>query len=191
MLVIQLPGFARAGIAGHLTALDAEDRRLRFGCALSDDAIANYVGHIDFGRDALFGVYGPDLNLVGACHVAQTDDLAEFGVSVSSSARRQGIGSALVARAALHARNAGIGALFMHCLSENRGIMQIARRLGMRVVTQCGEADGTLELPSGNFASMVDEMTQQSVALYDYSAKSNVAAMRSFTAGALRVPVQA
>jgi RimJ/RimL family protein N-acetyltransferase len=180
----------RDKIATHLLKLDAEDRRLRFGCAIADAAIEHYVGSIDFERDALFGVYGADLALVGACHVAQADDLAEFGVSVSPDHRRRGIGSALVARAALHARNAGIDTLYMHCLSENSGMKRIARQLGMRIATQCGESDGRLELPRGDFASVVDEMTQQGVALYDYSLKSNVAAMRMFVREAMPDPVE-
>jgi GNAT superfamily N-acetyltransferase len=178
MPTIQLSSMERSKIAAQLLELDADDRRLRFGCAMADEAVTRYVQGIDFERDALFGVYGADLRLVGACHVAQTGDLAEFGVSVSPAHRRRGIGSALVARAALHARNVGIGNLFMHCLSENAGMKNIARQLGMRIVTQCGESDGSLELAGGDFASLVDEMTQQGVALYDYSLKSNVAAMR-------------
>jgi GNAT superfamily N-acetyltransferase len=178
VLVIQLSSIARGKFTAHLLALNAEDRRLRFGCAIANEAIGNYVRRIDFERDAVFGVYGLKLDLIGACHVAQAGDLAEFGVSVSPGERRWGIGSALVSRAALHARNVGIGALFMHCLSENRSIMRIARQLGMRIVTDCGESDGRLELPAGNLASLVDEMTQQGIALYDYTAKVNFAAMR-------------
>jgi GNAT superfamily N-acetyltransferase len=178
MPAIQLTSLERGKIAAQLLELDAEDRRLRFGCAMSDAAVERYVQGIDFERDALFGVYGADLRLVGACHVAQTGKLAEFGVSVSPAHRRRGIGSALVARAALHARNVGIPNLFMHCLSENAGMKRIARLLGMRIVTECGESDGSLELSGGDFASMVEEITQQGIALYDYSLKSNVAAMQ-------------
>jgi RimJ/RimL family protein N-acetyltransferase len=151
--------------------------------------VVRYVRGIDFERDALFGVYGADLRLVGACHVAQTGDLAEFGVSVSPVYRRRGIGSALVARAALHARNVGIGNLFMHCLSENAGMKHIARQLGMRIITQFGESDGSLELSGGDFASLVEEMTEQGVALYDYSLKSNVAAMRVLLGQGMPKPV--
>jgi GNAT superfamily N-acetyltransferase len=179
----------RGKITAQLLELDAEDRRLRFGCAMADEAVARYVRGIDFERDALFGVYGADLRLVGACHVAQTGDLAEFGVSVSPVYRRRGIGSALVARAALHARNVGIGNLFMHCLSENAGMKHIARQLGMRIITQFGESDGSLELSGGDFASLVEEMTEQGVALYDYSLKSNVAAMRVLLGQGMPKPV--
>lgn len=178
MPAIQLTSLERGKIAAQILELDAEDRRLRFGCVMSDEAVERYVQGIDFERDALFGVYGADLRLVGACHVAQTGDIAEFGVSVSPAHRRRGIGSALVARAALHARNVGIPNLFMHCLNENAGMKHIARQLGMRIVTQSGESDGSLELSGGNFASVVEEFTQQGIALYDYSLKSNVAAMQ-------------
>jgi GNAT superfamily N-acetyltransferase len=187
VLVIQLPGVARGKIAAHLLALDAEDRRLRFGSAIADAAIGTYVRRIDFQRDAVFGVYGLNLNLIGTCHVAQANELADFGVSVSPGERRRGIGFALVSRAALHARNAGIGALFMHCLRENRSIIRIARQLGMRIATECVESGGQLELPAGDLASLVDEMTQRGLALYDYTAKATFMAMRDFAREAMPV----
>ncbi len=184
MLVIQLTSVARGSIASHLLALKAEDRRLRFGCAMADETLANYVQRIDFNRDALFGVYDTKLHLVGVCHVAQARGVAEFGVSVSPGERNRGIGSILVSRAALHARNAGISALYMHCLAENRGIMHVARKLGMRIVTERGEADGQLALPAGDLDSLVDEVTQQSIAIYDYSIKANVGSLQRFVRGA-------
>ena len=41
----------------HFTSLDGEDRRLRFGAPLRDEAIANYVERIDFVRDGVFAVH--------------------------------------------------------------------------------------------------------------------------------------
>jgi RimJ/RimL family protein N-acetyltransferase len=185
VLVIQLPRGARRKFAAHLLALSADDRRLRFGSAIADAAIENYARRIDFERDAVFGVYGANLVLVGACHVAQAGETAEFGVSVLPGERRQGVGSALVARAALHARNAGISALFMHCLSENRGIIRVARKFGMRIESEYGESDGRLELATGDVASLLDELTQQGIALYDYTAKAHLANLRNFAREAM------
>ena len=53
----ELPRLERAKFASHLRALGTEDRRLRFGLALPDAAIDAYVARIDFGRDAVFGVF--------------------------------------------------------------------------------------------------------------------------------------
>ena len=47
----------------HFLALYAEDRRLRFGVCLSDQAVSDYVARIDFGRDAVFGVFDDDMRI--------------------------------------------------------------------------------------------------------------------------------
>jgi RimJ/RimL family protein N-acetyltransferase len=178
MLVIKLSRNSRIAIVRHLHALSAEDRRLRFGCAMADAGIHGYVNRIDFERDAIFGVHDAKLTLAGICHVAKVDGLAEFGISVVAGSRRQGIGSALVARAALHARNSGIGELFMHCLSQNANMIRIAQRLGMRIVREGGEADAYLSLAPRDLSSVTDELMQEGLSLCDYSMKTHFARFR-------------
>ncbi|MGH8709509.1 MAG: GNAT family N-acetyltransferase, partial [Burkholderiales bacterium] len=78
----KLPRLERTKFATHLRALGTEDRRLRFGLPLSDAAIDAYVARIDFGRDAVFGVFDDALQLAGAAHLARADAHAELGVSV-------------------------------------------------------------------------------------------------------------
>jgi len=51
----------RDDIASHLLQLPAEDRRLRFGHSIPDDAVRKYVAGIDFGRDSVFGIHGAAL----------------------------------------------------------------------------------------------------------------------------------
>ena len=41
----------RDDITRHLLQLPADDRRLRFGQQIRDDAVRAYVGQIDFARD--------------------------------------------------------------------------------------------------------------------------------------------
>ncbi|MGH8721901.1 MAG: GNAT family N-acetyltransferase, partial [Burkholderiales bacterium] len=88
----ELPRLERAKFATHLRALGTEDRRLRFGLPLSDAAIDAYVARIDFGRDAVFGVFDDALQLAGAAHLARADAHAELGVSVLPAHRGRGIG---------------------------------------------------------------------------------------------------
>jgi RimJ/RimL family protein N-acetyltransferase len=128
----------RPALVAHFTSLDGEDRRLRFGSPLRDEAIAAYVERIDFERDGVFAVHDGTLRLLAAVHVAFTDDTAELGISVLPAARKQGVGSALFERAVMHLRNRGAREAFVHCLSENRAMMHIARKLGMRIIP-CGE----------------------------------------------------
>jgi GNAT superfamily N-acetyltransferase len=165
----------RAVLKAHFLALPAEDLRLRFGTTLSPDGIAAYVDGIDFDRDAVFGVYDDDLALTGAAHVAFGDSLAELGVSVLPGHRGRGLGSALFERAARHAQNRFIPTMFMHCLSENVAIMHIARKSGMVIVVDTGEADAHLKLPPASPASITGEYVTNRLALYDYALKAQVA----------------
>jgi GNAT superfamily N-acetyltransferase len=170
----ELGQLERPKLASHFLALGAEDRRLRFGLPLSDDSIADYVAHIDFGRDALFGVFDDELQLAGAAHLARAEDHAELGVSVLPAHRGRGIGGTLLERAHAHARNWGIGVLFMHCLSENAAMMHLARKRGMRIVAASGEADAHLELAPASPSSIAGALLAERAGLFDYALKSQM-----------------
>jgi len=141
ILVRELSKLDRASLEPHFLALDGEDRRLRFGAAINDDAVRAYVARVDFERDAAFGVFG------------------------------RGIGGALLARAHLRARNWGVRALFMHCLTENGAMMHLARKQEMRIVVESGEADAWLRLSPADASSHFGEVFAERVALFDYALK--------------------
>jgi GNAT superfamily N-acetyltransferase len=167
----ELSRLDRVSLEPHFLALGAEDRRLRFGVPINDDAVRAYVARIDFERDAAFGVYDDALQLVGAAHVARGAGHAELGVSVLPGHRGRGIGGALLARAHLRARNWGVRALFMHCLAENGAMMHLARKQEMEIVIGSGEADAWLQLAPADASSHFGEVFAQRVALFDYALK--------------------
>ena len=183
----ELGRLERPKLAAHLLALGAEDRRLRFGLPIGDESVADYVARIDFGRDALFGVFDDDLNLAGAAHLARAADHAELGVSVLPAHRGRGIGGTLLERAHAHARNWGIGVLFMHCLSENAAMMHLARKRGMRIVAESGEADAHLDLAPASPSSIAGALFAERAGLFDYALKSQMVNARRLL-GALAAP---
>jgi GNAT superfamily N-acetyltransferase len=176
--VQRLSASAREPYLAHLLALPGDDVRLRFGVPQGATTIGAYVARIDFDADVIFAVHGDALALAGAAHLAFAGDLAELGVSVLPHARRQGIGAALVSRAAEHARNRRVQRLFMHCLAENDVMIRIAQRAGMTVVIDAGDADGHLALPPSTPMSVTSEILADRVALYDYTLKTNVETWR-------------
>jgi len=186
IVTLELSRLERGGLERHLLALDGEDRRLRFGIQLSDEAISRYVTRIDFERDAAFGVFDDDLRLVAAAHLARGDGHAELGVSVLQEWRGRGAGAALLARSHTHARNWGIRALFMHCLSENGAMMHLARKQGMLIVTEKGESDARLELPPADASSFVHALLAERLGLFDFALKRQLYAVRSL-ADALQI----
>jgi GNAT superfamily N-acetyltransferase len=181
----ELTRLERPKLAAHFLALNAEDRRLRFGLPISDASVADYVERIDFGRDVVFGVFDDELNLAGAAHLARAEDHAELGVSVLPAHRGRGIGGTLLERAHTHARNWGIGMLFMHCLSENAAMMHLARKQGMQIAAASGEANAHLELAPASAASFAKALLAERVGLFDYALKSQFDAARRLLASAM------
>jgi GNAT superfamily N-acetyltransferase len=170
----ELTRLERPKLAAHLLALGAEDRRLRFGLPVQDASVVDYVARINFGRDAVFGVFDDELKLAGAAHLARAEDHAELGVSVLPAHRGRGIGGTLLERAHTHARNWGIGTLFMHCLSENAAMMHLARKQGMRIAAASGEADAHLELLPASPSSITGALLAERAGLFDYALKSQL-----------------
>jgi GNAT superfamily N-acetyltransferase len=156
-LPIRLGPADREALTQHFLALGPDDRRLRFGASLSDDAIRNHEERIDFARDELFAIPGEDLRLQAVVHVAFLRDSAELGLSVLPEARGRGLGNALFARAVMHLTNRGVGEVFVHCLTENGAMMHLARKNGMRVVFDGSESDARLALPRPTAGSILAE----------------------------------
>ena len=177
----------RHRILRHFLALEESDRLLRFGTYLPDAMIEKYVEGIDFSRDKVFGVMSHHFRLVGVGHLAfaprsekdeatDKDTVAEFGVSVSKTARGKGVGAKLFERGAIHCRNADVDTLYMHCLSSNQTMIHIAKKAGMEIHREYGEADAYLKLSPANPASVLREAVQEQVASIDYSIKANTRA---------------
>ena len=177
IIVHRLDESQRGRLADHLLALEPADLRLRFGHSMTPEAIERYVEGIDFGTDTVFAVLDDDLSVLGAAHLAFADEGAELGVSVLARCRGQGVGSALFARAEEHARNRFVSRLFMHCLAENAAMMRIARRAGMDIAMEAGDAEAFLHLDAPTPASVAGEFIQHRVALLDYGLKMQLTAL--------------
>jgi GNAT superfamily N-acetyltransferase len=117
-------------------------------------------------------VYDDELTLIGAAHVARGHGYAEVGVSVLAGHRGRGIGNALLARSRLHARNWGLAELFTHCASDNRAMMQLAKKHGMRTVVESGEADAFVDVPAPDPSSYAAEMLAERVGAFDHAMKT-------------------
>jgi RimJ/RimL family protein N-acetyltransferase len=177
--VRELHNAHRDEILRHLLLLNEEDRRLRFGTQTPNEVIHHYVEGLDFNKDALFGSFDAQLNLVGMAHLAYLPEsekqvpAAEFGVSVLPAGRGQGIGTALLARAAVHSRNTRIEKLLVHCLTHNKAMMHIAHKVGMQVEYAYGDADAYLRLKPANAGTFVEEASNEQWADFDYAIKKN------------------
>ena len=170
----------REEILQHLLQLNDEDRRLRFGTQTPDEVIVNYVEHLNFNKDNVFGIFDLNLKLIGIAHLAYLPEIkaqaraAEFGVSVLPEGRSQGLGTALLKRSAVHARNTRIETLYVHCLANNWAMMHLAQKANMRVEYAYGDADAYLKLLPASPASIVEEAANEQWADMDYALKANL-----------------
>lgn len=165
-----------ARIEKHLLALNAHDRYLRFGYAASDEQIHRYVAGLNFEQDEIFGIYNRKLELIAMAHLALSIDpelksCAEFGVSVLQHARGRGYGARLFDRAVIHARNEGVSMMFIHALSENTAMLNIARKAGAVIERDGSESEAYLKLPPADLDSRMTEMVEEQIAQTDYRLK--------------------
>ncbi len=170
MSVVQkLTASQRPELLRHLQTLPHEDRRLRFGAYMKDAALERYVSGIDFSHDKVFGIYGRDMRLIGMAHLALGADhhYAELGLSVEPAERGKGYGLALLNRAKLSAVNRGYSTLFMNCLSENQIMIHLARKAGLRLVTEEGHIDAHLKLDPASYGAVAQEAVEDQIALAD------------------------
>ncbi len=163
-------------IAAHLLSLSPADRYLRFGYAANDEQVRRYVDTLNYERDDIFGVYNRKLELIAMAHLAFSTDAklsscAEFGVSVLATARGRGYGSRLFDRAVIHARNEGVGMMFIHALTENTAMLNIARKAGATIERDGSESEAYLKLPPADLDSRMTEMVEEQIAQTDYRLK--------------------
>lgn len=184
VLVKELRERDRRRMLRHFLELEDSDRLLRFGSVLPDAQVEHYVNRIDFARDMVFGVYNRVFRLVAVGHLAfaprdvsstvtDKERVAEFGVSVSRPARGMGVGARLFERAAIHCRNNDVDTLYMHCLSSNKTMMHIAKKAGMEIHRDYGEADAYLKLLPADPTSVLQEALHEQFAVLDYTYKAN------------------
>jgi GNAT superfamily N-acetyltransferase len=175
----------RGRICAHLKALNANDRYFRFGFPANDAQIERYTDSLNFERDEIFGIYNRRLQLIATAHLAYSSEdrknaASEFGVSVLASARGRGFGKRLFERAMMHARNEGVQTMFLHVLSENTIMLNIARKAGAKVVRDGSESEAHLHLPPSTVNSQITEMVEEHLAQANYQIKVQAHQFRSW-----------
>ena len=140
----------RAEVRAHLLRLDPEDRWLRFAGPASDARIEAYCDGLDESITTMIG-YVVDGEVRGLGELkplgAAWPRVGEAAVSVERAFQNRGVGTALLCRLIVIARNRSIRSLSMICLLENGRMLRIARKAGARVEFDHGEVGASLALP--------------------------------------------
>jgi GNAT superfamily N-acetyltransferase len=153
-----------AGEAGeyreHLLRLDRESRNRRFSGAVANEFIARHAASA-FEPGAVVHGFFVEGTLRGAAEL-RTYSLGlvregEAAFSVEQPWQSQGVGSLLLERTLLSARNRGIKSLHMHCLAENKRMQQLAGKFEADLHFDFGSVVGEVDPPRSTPLSLLRE----------------------------------
>jgi GNAT superfamily N-acetyltransferase len=141
----------------HLLRLDAESRRNRFNATIADDTVRGYVATA-CGSDVILHGFFVDGVLRGVADLRILGREAEAAFSIEKPWQGHGVGSALLERSLLAARNRGAKLLQVCCLVDNYRMQHLARKFEARLIFDCGTVIGTMENPQPTSQSLMQEM---------------------------------
>ena len=144
----------------HLLRLDHESRYRRFSGAVSDDVIARHAATAK-GLSVVVHGFFVDGVLRGAAELRQSGSLfsheAEAAFSIEQPWQSHGVGTGLLERTLLSARNRGIKSLRMDCLAENQRMRQLARKFDAEFSFDFGSVVGEVDPPRSTLLSLMRE----------------------------------
>jgi GNAT superfamily N-acetyltransferase len=145
----------------HLLRLDPASRRNRFAGAVSDEFVRDYAD-ISFGIDALIHGFFIEGSLHGAAELrpigAPIAREAEAAFSIEKPWQSHGVGSMLLERTLLAARNRGLKFLHMTCLADNKRMQQLARKYDAELSFDFASVVGEVAAPRPTPLSLMREM---------------------------------
>jgi len=150
----------------HLLRLEKESRRMRFAHVVSDAFIEEYARRTsDMG--GLIYAYIVDGVVRAAAELRKLGNVwgeeAEAAFSVEKPYQDKGIGTELMGRITLAARNRGIQRLYMSCLHENHRMQAIARKYAATLRFEYGEVVGEVVPEGPDYFSLLAEAVEDRV----------------------------
>ena len=144
----------------HLLRLDPESRRRRFAGASSDEFIARHAATAADSGALVHGFFVDGI-LRGAAELRILGPLfkheGEAAFSVEQPWQDRGVGTTLLERTLLSARNRGVRLLHMHCLADNERMQQLARKFAAELKFDFGSVVGEIDPPRSTALSFLRE----------------------------------
>ena len=150
----------------HLLRLDPDSRRLRFSGAVSDDFVIDYANNALRRALGVFGYFvDGELRGVSELHGAMYARTGEAAFTVEPAFQGSGVGTRLMGRVVLAARNRGMRHLVVSCLRENARMQKIAARHEADISFEPGEVIGTLRPKRADGFSLFQETVAETEGL--------------------------
>lgn len=157
-----------AAFTAHLLRLDPEQRALRFGHVVADDWLAVYGTRTDWVRSVTLGCWIAG-DLRGVMELKRLGPFwsrsAEIALSVERAFESRGIGTELLKRGLVIARNRGIASAHMLCLPENHGVRRMVRTLQPQLTFTGDQIECEIELDPPDPLSVTSEFCDDGCAL--------------------------
>jgi GNAT superfamily N-acetyltransferase len=145
----------------HLLRLDARSRRSRFAGTVSNDFVERYAD-LALGLDAVIHGFFVEGAVRGAAELRPLGPAlrreAEAALSIEQRWQSHGVGSALLARTLLAARNRGIKFLHMACLADNKRMLDLARKFDAELSFDFASVVGAVATPRPTPVSLLREI---------------------------------
>jgi GNAT superfamily N-acetyltransferase len=145
----------------HLLRLDTDSRHRRFSGAVADEVVARHAETADQLGVVIHGFFvdgvlrgAAELRHIGGGMFSRE---AEAAFSIEQPWQSHGVGSALLERTLLCARNRGVKSLAMHCLADNRRMQQLARKFEADLKFDFGSVVGEVDPPRYTALSLMRE----------------------------------
>lgn len=165
-------------VRDHLLRLDAESRRRRFFREVSDDYLRDYAMKFAELGTIIYGYF--DEGEVRAIAELKRgpiggDAAAEAAFSVEKAYANKGIGTELMGRIILSARNRGLKHLVLICLPENSKMRTIAAKYASEIHYEDGASIADIIPKDPDYLSLASEMFDDRLsfmhALFDLDAR--------------------
>ena len=144
----------------HLLRLDPESRYRRFSGSVADEIVVRHAATVSAVGVVVHGFF-VDGVLRGAAELRHIGSplatAAEAAFSIEQPWQSQGVGTALLERTLLSARNRGIKALQMQCLADNKRMQQLARKFEAELSFDFGSVVGEVDPPRSTPLSLMRE----------------------------------
>lgn len=152
----------------HLLRLDPESRRSRFCSTVSEEFIEHYAGRVFRSGSMIHGCF-VDGELRAAAELYPDSkilaDGAEIAFSVEEEFQNLGLGTLLLERSILVARNRGIRHLHLTCLPHNRRMQQVVRKFKAELTFEYDEVMAELTAPYATALSLAEEASADAMGM--------------------------